>query len=345
VVLVSAAWAWVLIAQDTSWQGWLRYAVAVVAVLAAAVLVVARFAASGLADGALPTEAHPRAANPGTDKAQLTAAGWLGNDQASLAMAGPATDRQDHSAAQLAIAQPPAGGRDNDEARLTVSLLASGEWVSRGTIRPAHCGLAVVGALLAIVTVLLAPAVWSVATALGPSNSFMGTTNATAGPYVMSTFLTGLGPKEQSAIRHALDPLIGDQATDATLTAGERAMLDYALANAHTPIALAVEGGALVAGNYLVLSDAPIVVMSGFEGADPAPNADGLASWVKEGRVRFVVSHTSPPPTKVDTTDPASIFGGLGGPNEAARVIWVQSHCKPVPGLGGDGNGLFDCGS
>lgn len=263
---VSAGWAWVLIARDPSWNGWLRYAVAVVAFLAVAVLVVARIARGG-----------------------------RGNTEPVIA---------------------PAGGR-----------------------------LGVAGALLAVVTVLLAPAVWSVATAVEPSNSFMGTTNATAGPYVMPPYLVGLGPKAQPSIRQSLDPLIGNRATDVTMTAAQRAMLDYAVAHAHTPIALAVEGGAIVAGNYLVLSDAPVVVLGGFEGADPAPSTGELASWVHEGRVRFVVSRTAPPSTKVDTKNPASIFASIGGPNEAARITWVQAHCKPVPGLGGDGDALFDCHS
>jgi len=267
VVLVSTAWAWVLITRDPTWLGWLRYVVAVVAGLVVAVLVVARLTR----DGATGAEPEPRRSRGGA--------------------------------------------------------------------------LAVACALLAVATVLLAPTVWSVATALGPSNSFMGTTNATAGPYVMPPYLAQLGPKAQPAIRRALDPLIGNQATDVTMTAGQRAMLEYAVAHAHTPIALAVEGGAIAASNYLVLSDAPIVVMGGFEGADPAPTADELASWVHDGRVRFVVSHTSPPSAKVDTTNPASIFASIGGPNEAARITWVQAHCKPVPGLGGDGDGLFDCDS
>jgi 4-amino-4-deoxy-L-arabinose transferase-like glycosyltransferase len=267
VVLVSAAWAWILVDRDPTWHGWLRYAVAVIAVLAVAVLVVARL-----------TGGHP-----------------------------PAVPDSD------------------------------------GTGRPSRLG--VVGVLLAVVAVLLVPAAWSAATAIGPSNSFMGMTNATAGPYVMPPYLVSLGPKAQPSIRRALNSFIGTKATDVSLTASQRAMLDYALGHAHTPIALAVEGGAISAGDYLVLSDAPVVALGGFEGADPVPSTDELASWVHAGRVRFVVSRTGPPSAKVDTANPASIFATIGGPNEAARVTWVQAHCQLVPGLGGDGNGLFDCDS
>ncbi|MFC0434662.1 glycosyltransferase family 39 protein [Kutzneria buriramensis] len=291
---VSAGWAWVLIARDPAWNGWLRYAVAVVAVLAVAVLVVARFARG------VPEPVVSQSADSGSD---------LGESEEA------------HSAV---------GASDIPELE---------------TARSGHGRLGVAGALLAVATVLLAPAAWSVATAVEPSNSFMGTTNATAGPYVMPPYLVGLGPKAQPSIRRALNPLIGNQATDVTMTAAQRAMLDYAVAHGHTPIAMAVEGGAIVASNYLVLSDAPVVVLGGFEGADPAPTTDELASWVREGRVRFVVSHTAPPSTKIDTGNPASIFASIGGPNEAARITWVQGHCKPVPGLGGDGDALFDCGS
>ena len=287
VVLVSGAWAWELIARDQTWNGWLRYAVAVVAVLAIAVLVVARLTGGGLVVASALSEAD----------------------------------------------RPVPGERPLDVADEQPE-----------TTRPAR-RLGIAGALLAVVTVLLAPAVWSVATAVGPSNSFMGTGNATAGPFVMPPFLAGLGPKAQPAIQRALDPLIGNQATDVTMTASQREMLDYAVAHAHTPITLAVEGGAIVASDYLVLSDAPIVVMGGFEGSDPAPDVPELASWVRDGRVRFVVSHTDPPAAKVDTTNPGTIFSAIGGPNEAARVGWVQAHCQRVPGLGGDGNALFDCDS
>ncbi|MFI9388635.1 ArnT family glycosyltransferase [Kutzneria sp. NPDC052558] len=41
-VLITAVWAWVLVARDTSWNGWLRYAVAVVAGIAIIGLVLAK---------------------------------------------------------------------------------------------------------------------------------------------------------------------------------------------------------------------------------------------------------------------------------------------------------------
>lgn len=42
-VALTAVWAWVLVSRDTSWNGWLRYAVAVAAVLAIGGLVAVRF--------------------------------------------------------------------------------------------------------------------------------------------------------------------------------------------------------------------------------------------------------------------------------------------------------------
>lgn len=42
VVVVTAAWAWVLISRDPAWNGWLRYPVAAVAVVAVALLVIGR---------------------------------------------------------------------------------------------------------------------------------------------------------------------------------------------------------------------------------------------------------------------------------------------------------------
>ncbi|MFD9961210.1 ArnT family glycosyltransferase [Amycolatopsis sp. NPDC058986] len=46
-VALTAVWAWVVISRDTSWHGWLRYAVAAAGVLAVAGLVVARLVKTG----------------------------------------------------------------------------------------------------------------------------------------------------------------------------------------------------------------------------------------------------------------------------------------------------------
>jgi 4-amino-4-deoxy-L-arabinose transferase-like glycosyltransferase len=45
-IALTAVWAWVLISRDTSWNGWLRYAVVVAALLAIGGLVIARFSGS-----------------------------------------------------------------------------------------------------------------------------------------------------------------------------------------------------------------------------------------------------------------------------------------------------------
>jgi hypothetical protein len=98
-----------------------------------------------------------------------------------------------------------------------------------------------------------------------------------------------------------------------------------------------------MASSYLVASDHTIVALGGFEGADPAPSADQLAGWVEQGRVRYVVSSSTPPSSKLDTTKPSAIMATLGGSAEAARTTWVQGHCKSVSGLGDPVQALFDC--
>ncbi|GAA0615167.1 glycosyltransferase family 39 protein [Kutzneria viridogrisea] len=201
-----------------------------------------------------------------------------------------------------------------------------------------------VAAVLGLVTVLLAPGVWCVATAIGPSQALMGASNPTAGPFVVPPyFVQQYGEQAVPSIRATLQGLSGNAATEVHLSNAETEVLDYAATHSRTPITLAVEGGAVTAGDYLVAADETVVVLGGFEGVDPAPDATGLAGWVRSGRVRFVLTSTATEPGKIDVRDLSTVFAALGGPTEAARIEWVHRNCVRVPWIVEQGRGLYDC--
>jgi hypothetical protein len=206
-VAVAAAWAWVLISRDTSWHGWLRYAVLIVALLAILVLVLRTVPKTGLALG-------------------------LG-------------------------------------------------------------------------AVLLAPAVWSGAGA------------------VSSTAIASLP---------AAGPVVDEMPVgwdSGELTADQRKILDYATSHSSgEEITLAVEGGSQAAGAYLVATGETVVGMGGFDGKDPVPSVDQLSTWVREGRLRFVLTG-----------------GGMMMMDENAvieRSKWIEQNCKPVL-TAGEGATLHEC--
>jgi 4-amino-4-deoxy-L-arabinose transferase-like glycosyltransferase len=253
-VVLTAGWAWVLVSRDTSWHGWLRYAVAGVSVLAVLLLVAGRV---GLGSTAL------------------------------------------------------------------------------------------LGGTLGLVAVLLAPAVWSVATAFGPAGGAL----AQAGPPGAAAHRFGLvgaadGPGGPAA--PSWEPVRWRGAMRGELTAGQRELLAYVQANASArPITLAVEGGAMAAAPYLIHSDARVVGMGGFSGQDPAPAVATLAQWVQQGRLRFVLESSGPESSGPDGSDQRgwARHGGVA----AQRIQWVRQHCAPVgrtsaTGVGAGGAGvLYDC--
>jgi 4-amino-4-deoxy-L-arabinose transferase-like glycosyltransferase len=211
-VTLTVVWAWAMVSRDTSWNGWLRYAVA----------------------GA-----------------------WV----------------------------------------VAVVLLVMGRLLSRRVSR--------VAGVLAVVALLLAPGVWSTATAFTPSGGLL----AQAGP---PHFAFGSGGEMPVRLR-------GVMRSD--LTDDQRKILAYAQANSGgRRITLAVEGGALAAvQSYLIHSDAAIVGMGGFLGKDPAPTVATLAQWVQQDQLRFVLAGGH---------DLSSVVSGRG--MSAQRTQWVQQHCAVV---------------
>ncbi|MEU6172318.1 glycosyltransferase family 39 protein [Streptantibioticus parmotrematis] len=182
-------------------------------------------------------------------------------------------------------------------------------------IGPASSARAVGGALAAgIAAVVLAPAVWSAAT-LDPL--YAGSPTApVAGP--VGAAYQNLSDHEGVTPHFALgDPTRRDRAILGYLTrhhAGERYLV-------------AVQA-ALTAEPLLRAAPDPMLVMGGFTGLTPYPDANGLSRLVATGQVRYAMLTTLRPDTP------------------ATR--WARSHCRPVPprdyGLRPGGHyRLYDC--
>ncbi|MGB9049540.1 MAG: glycosyltransferase family 39 protein [Pseudonocardiaceae bacterium] len=224
---------------------------------------------------------------------------------------------------------------------VTVLLLVAGRLSVQGT----SCTMSRVAGVLAVVTVLAAPGVWSTVTAFAASGGAM----AQAGP--PSPGFGGFGrggpnPARGGAAAQFRGTMRGD------LTAEQSRILAYAQANSgNARITLAVEGGAMAAEAYLIHSDATVIGMGGFSGQDPAPTMATLTQWVQQGQLRFVL------------TSGRDLAGhGVGGRGTRAglstqRPQWVQQHCAvvnpssygaaaPVSGHAtGPAEVLYDCGA
>ena len=144
---------------------------------------------------------------------------------------------------------------------------------ARLSVRATSFGVSRVAAVLGVVALLLAPSVWSTATAFASGGGAL----AQAGP-PGSAFGRGrfnpVGSDFPARFRGAIG---GTRSGD--LTADQNMILAQTNSG-RTRITLAVEGGAMAAEAYLIHSDAAIVGMGGFSGQDPAPTVATLAQWV-----------------------------------------------------------------
>lgn len=90
------------------------------------------------------------------------------------------------------------------------------------------------------------------------------------------------------------------------------------------PIALLVEGGGLASSEFIIDSDAVVVGMGGFLGADPVPTTDVLDAWLADGTFRYVLS-AAPGGPRIGG------IAGMGGVAAERRIAWVDAHCAVVP--------------
>ena len=82
-----------------------------------------------------------------------------------------------------------------------------------------------------------------------------------------------------------------------------------------------MEGGALRSENYTVNTNATVIGMGGFQGADDTPSIATLTRLKQEGKLAFVLSQP-----------PKGGFGSFGNtPTALRRMAWVQRNCTEVP--------------
>ncbi|CAM4164142.1 glycosyltransferase family 39 protein [Kibdelosporangium persicum] len=190
-----------------------------------------------------------------------------------------------------------------------------------------------VAIVLGLVAVLLAPGVWS---GVGAFASAGNAGIPMAGPAASQGgdgFVLRLPPGVTTPPANMVPPQgpMGGR-PNGTLNADQRKILDYAKAHsAGAEITMAVEGGAQAASPYIIATGETVVGIGGFSGRDPAPTMDQLSTWVREGKLRFILS------------------GGRGGPGggprmmgeSAERTEWIQQHCESV--LTAGNQQLYEC--
>lgn len=187
--------------------------------------------------------------------------------------------------------------------------------------------------VLGLVSALLAPTVWCVATAA--ENNISGAM-PTAGP-ASSAF--GGRARQLPADRIREMARFAGGRGSAQLTAQQRQLLDYVRKNDDgAAITLAVEGGSMTTSPFIIGSDDMVIGMGGFSGTDDVPTVSQLQQWVSTGKLRFVLGG--------DTRGGMRGFGGSASA-ERQRESWVSVHCQTVPpaAYGGDGTqALYHCG-
>ncbi|KUM84877.1 MULTISPECIES: ArnT family glycosyltransferase [Streptomyces] len=108
------------------------------------------------------------------------------------------------------------------------------------------------------------------------------------------------------------------------LTSDQRKMLNYAVK--HSPkarIKLAVSGGASATNAFILNSDATVIGMGGFMGADDAPSVDQLKKWTGNGELRYVVGSGN-------AGGGAMSMPGMSQGSAADRSQWISDNCTKV---------------
>ncbi|MFM9608305.1 glycosyltransferase family 39 protein [Streptomyces niveiscabiei] len=229
-------------------------------------------------------------------------------------------------------------------AALAVAALAL---LAGAALRPRLSVAALGGAVGAV---LLAPGAWavsvpaeagSVAAGVPPSAgpvSFGGRTLGGGGPLPQGIKIPGDGSLPKGFVLPQ-----GFGGTD--LTAAHREILAYATAHSGgARITLAVDGGAVAAGAFVLNTDATVIGMGGFVGADDVPSVRQLAEWTGDGELRYVLGSSG------------GIAALQGGDTGAERTRWLAGNCAEVPAkeyggsgsaesrmAGGAGTVLYDC--
>jgi 4-amino-4-deoxy-L-arabinose transferase-like glycosyltransferase len=205
--------------------------------------------------------------------------------------------------------------------------------------------LAVVGAVVAVVAMFLAPTAWAsstvdsrysgsaIAPAAGPAGDGArgpGGPAGASGPGGGRRYLRG-GPVPGGQGGPGAGGAPGGFAGGGPggFAGGANASALIAWLKNHQPgngYLLAVPGS-MQAGEY-ILAGASVLPMGGFSGQVPFPSADQLAKLVAEGKLRYV------------------LLGGGGGPgrdSNSSATTWVTANCTAVSDSTVPTSGLYDC--
>ncbi|ALG08598.1 glycosyltransferase family 39 protein [Kibdelosporangium phytohabitans] len=157
-----------------------------------------------------------------------------------------------------------------------------------------------------LAALLITPLTWS---ALAASGYWVGwATNPAAGPVSGQTEFLPPQERAEYAEYFAGRKSAEIKAKTGSLSAEYAAILKLAQSST-TDIQLAAEGGALRVAPFIIHSDLRVLAMGGFTTDDPAPSVDQLSGWVRDKRVRYVLTDSE----------------------KRARSDWVEAHCRLVP--------------
>ena len=185
-----------------------------------------------------------------------------------------------------------------------------------------------IAAALAIVVVLAGPAAYALATA----GRAYGGGDPQAGPSVAGGFgaFSGGVPGRGGPGGPGFGFGLGRFAPGADLGVSN-ALATYLVANRGAADWILATNGSTAAASLELATGQPVMAMGGFNGSDPAPTVQQLATWVAQGRLRFIAVGGNGP----------GAFGG-GDASASARSAWVTSHCAPLTAVAGAGS-IYDC--
>src|SRR4051812_10951345 len=155
-----------------------------------------------------------------------------------------------------------------------VGVVGASVALAASVLRPDVKRFAPAGLVVALAVVLLPPAVWSYSVIGDRGNANL--------PYVDP------GSSSTLALRRGTGPGNPDVVN--------RALVSYLQANRGDAAWLAATESSMTASSIIIATGEPVMAMGGFNGGDPAINADGVAKLVDNGELRFF------------------LLGGAGGP-------------------------------
>ena len=188
-------------------------------------------------------------------------------------------------------------------------------------------------AALAALAVLLTPAAWAVDVVNHPNSvnpvAGDGTAASPAGAGGAGLF----GARRAPSGRTGAPDGAGDRSATGTAPTGtgvDLAVLAHVEANRGRATYLVAAFGAQAASYYITATDGDaVLVIGGFNGADPTPSLEEFTGLVRSGELRFVLA--GPGVGGVSTR-------GASTTTEQIRS-WVTDNCSPLTGV----SGLYDC--